>query len=73
MATRTKPNRLRRLTGRLRLGVNFLDTADIYGPHTNEELVGRALKGRRNKVVLATKFGIVFDPSNLGYAREWPA
>jgi aryl-alcohol dehydrogenase-like predicted oxidoreductase len=43
----------------LELGVNFLDTADIYGPHTNEELVGRALKGRRDKVVLATKFGIV--------------
>ncbi|MEP6850325.1 MAG: aldo/keto reductase [Acidobacteriota bacterium] len=50
----------------LELGVNFLDTADVYGPHTNEELVGRALKGRRDKVVLATKFGIVFDPSNLG-------
>src|SRR5215213_4994870 len=50
----------------LELGVNFLDTADIYGPHTNEELVGKALKGRREKFVLATKFGIVFDPANLG-------
>ena len=50
----------------LELGVNFLDTADIYGPHTNEELVGKALKGRREKFVLATKFGIVFDPDNLG-------
>jgi aryl-alcohol dehydrogenase-like predicted oxidoreductase len=50
----------------LELGVNFLDTADIYGPHTNEELVGKALKGRREKFVLATKFGIVFDPTNLG-------
>ena len=50
----------------LELGVNFFDTADIYGPHINEELVGRALKGRRNKFILATKFGIVFDPSNLG-------
>jgi len=50
----------------LELGVNFLDTADIYGPHTNEELVGKALKGRRDKFVLATKFGIVFDPTNLG-------
>lgn len=49
----------------LELGVNFLDTADMYGPHTNEELVGRALKGRRNKFVLATKFGIVMDPANL--------
>jgi aryl-alcohol dehydrogenase-like predicted oxidoreductase len=44
------------------LGINFLDTADIYGPHTNEELVGRAIKGRRNDVFLATKFGILRDP-----------
>jgi aryl-alcohol dehydrogenase-like predicted oxidoreductase len=48
----------------LELGVNFLDTADMYGPHTNEELVGRAIKGRRDEVVLATKFGIVRDPQN---------
>jgi aryl-alcohol dehydrogenase-like predicted oxidoreductase len=46
----------------LELGINFLDTADIYGPYTNEELVGRAIKGKRDKVVLATKFGIVRDP-----------
>ena len=46
----------------LELGINFLDTADIYGPHTNEELVGRAIKGRRNDVFLATKFGILRDP-----------
>ena len=43
----------------LELGVTFLDTADIYGPFTNEELVGRAIKGRRDGVVLATKFGNV--------------
>jgi len=43
----------------LDLGVNFLDTSDMYGPFTNEELVGRAIKGRRNQVVVATKFGIV--------------
>src|SRR6202163_4946405 len=48
----------------LELGITFLDTADVYGPHTNEELVGRAIKGKRNKIVLATKFGIVRDPSN---------
>ena len=48
----------------LELGINFLDTADVYGPHKNEELVGRALKGKRDQVVLATKFGIVRDPSN---------
>ncbi len=41
----------------LDLGVNFLDTADMYGPFTNEILVGRAIKGRREKVILATKFG----------------
>lgn len=43
----------------LDLGVNFVDTADMYGPHTNEELVGRAIRGRRDQVILATKFGIV--------------
>src|SRR5665213_1783301 len=42
----------------LDLGVTFLDTADMYGPFTNEELVGRAINGRRDEVVLATKFGI---------------
>src|SRR3954468_16381419 len=50
----------------LELGVRFLDTADMYGPFTNEELVGRAIRGRRNEVVLATKFGIVRDPSTPG-------
>jgi aryl-alcohol dehydrogenase-like predicted oxidoreductase len=48
----------------LELGINFLDTADVYGPYKNEELVGRAIKGKRDKVVLATKFGIVRDPAN---------
>ena len=48
----------------LELGINFLDTADVYGPHINEELVGRAIKGKRDQIVLATKFGIVRDPAN---------
>ena len=48
------------------LGVNFLDTADVYGPHTNEELVGEAIKGRRDEVVLATKFGIGRDTHDPG-------
>jgi aryl-alcohol dehydrogenase-like predicted oxidoreductase len=48
----------------LDLGVTFLDTADMYGPYLNEELVGRAIKGRREKLVIATKFGIVRDPKN---------
>ena len=46
----------------LDLGVTFLDTADMYGPHTNEQLVGKALKGRRDQAVLATKFGILRTP-----------
>jgi aryl-alcohol dehydrogenase-like predicted oxidoreductase len=46
----------------LELGVTFLDTAEIYGPYTNEELVGRAIAGRRNEVVIATKFGFKIDP-----------
>jgi len=52
----------------LELGVSFLDTADMYGPFKNEELVGRAIKGRRDEVVLATKFGNVRgeDGSFLG-------
>jgi aryl-alcohol dehydrogenase-like predicted oxidoreductase len=45
----------------LELGVTLLDTADLYGPHTNEELVGRAIAGRRDEVFVATKFGIVRD------------
>ena len=48
----------------LELGITFLDTADVYGPFTNEELVGKAIRGRRDRVVLATKFGIVRDPKN---------
>jgi aryl-alcohol dehydrogenase-like predicted oxidoreductase len=48
----------------LELGITFLDTADVYGPYKNEELVGRAIKGKRDKIVLATKFGIVRDPAN---------
>ncbi|MGA9521681.1 MAG: aldo/keto reductase [Myxococcaceae bacterium] len=43
-------------------GVNFLDTADMYGPFLNEQLVGRAIAGRRDQVVLATKFGNVYSP-----------
>ncbi len=53
----------------LALGVNFLDTADMYGPFANEELLGRALRGRRQGLVLATKFGIVrsaTDPNVRG-------
>ena len=48
----------------LELGVDFFDTADIYGPHANEELLGRFLQGRRERVFLATKFGFVPDPAD---------
>ena len=68
----------------LDLGINFLDTSDAYGPFTNEELVGRAIDGRRSEVFLATKFGIVRDPRDPSarvidgspqYARKlaWPS
>ncbi len=43
----------------LELGINFLDTSDMYGTGHNEELVGKAIKGRREKVIIATKFGVV--------------
>ncbi len=46
------------------LGTTFFDTADMYGPYTNEELVGKAIQPFRNSIVLATKFGIVRDPAN---------
>ena len=48
----------------LELGIDFLDTSDAYGPWRNEELVGRAIRGRRGQVVLATKFGILRDPND---------
>jgi aryl-alcohol dehydrogenase-like predicted oxidoreductase len=61
----------------LELGFNFLDTADAYGPHTNERLVGRAIAGRREQVILATKFGSTRDDDgrrgvrgDAAYVRE---
>ncbi len=50
----------------LELGVTFLDTAEVYGPYANEELVGRALRGRRDQVVLATKFGMISHTGRTG-------
>ena len=46
-------------------GLNFLDTSDAYGPHTNEVLIGEAIRGRRDDVFIATKFGIVRDPADI--------
>src|SRR3954454_2355406 len=51
----------------LDLGITFFDTADVYGPHTNEQLVGRALQGHRENVVIATRFGIVRDPDKAQF------
>jgi aryl-alcohol dehydrogenase-like predicted oxidoreductase len=48
----------------LDLGIDFFDTADAYGPHANEELVGRAMRERRGRAIIATKFGIVRDPND---------
>lgn len=50
----------------IELGVTFFDTADMYGPYTNEELLGRAIRGKRESVFLATKFGIIRDPDDPG-------
>jgi aryl-alcohol dehydrogenase-like predicted oxidoreductase len=54
----------------LDLGVTFIDTAEVYGPYTNEELVGRAVKGRRDEVVLATKFGMITHTGRAPSALE---
>ena len=51
----------------LELGINLLDTADIYGPHSNEQLIGEAIRGKRDQVFLASKFGIVRDPANPAF------
>lgn len=50
----------------IELGITFFDTADMYGPHINEELLGKAIKGKRDKLFIATKFGIVRTPDNPG-------
>jgi aryl-alcohol dehydrogenase-like predicted oxidoreductase len=55
---------IRTIQRAIELGCTFLDTAEMYGPYKNEELVGRALKDRRDEVVLATKFGIRWDPTD---------
>ena len=58
----------------LELGVTFIDTAEVYGPYANEELVARALKGRRDEVVLATKFGMISHVGDgLGHIDSSPA
>ncbi len=68
-ADREEPNGIRVIHRALEMGITLLDTADIYGPHTNEELVGRAIADRRDRAIIATKFGILrdaADPSKRG-------
>jgi aryl-alcohol dehydrogenase-like predicted oxidoreductase len=63
-AGRDDDESIRTIHRALELGLTFFDTADMYGPYKNEELLGRALQGRRAQVVIATKFGIVRDPND---------
>jgi aryl-alcohol dehydrogenase-like predicted oxidoreductase len=62
----TKPSPSRPSTGPWNLGINLLDTSDAYGPFTNEELVGKAIRGRRDEVRVATKFGFVRGTDGRG-------
>jgi aryl-alcohol dehydrogenase-like predicted oxidoreductase len=64
---REEPESIATIHRALGLGINFLDTADMYGPFTNEELVGRAIRDRRDEVILATKFGVVRRREDPGY------
>src|SRR5688500_6261787 len=56
----------------LELGVTFFDTAEAYGPFTNEELLGRALAGRRDDVIVATKFGFTFNEKGIAGVNSRP-
>jgi aryl-alcohol dehydrogenase-like predicted oxidoreductase len=62
--TRDDDRSIRTIHHALDRGINFFDTADMYGPYINEELLGRALEGRRDGIVIATKCGFVRDPAN---------
>ncbi|HQG71095.1 MAG TPA: aldo/keto reductase, partial [Rhodoglobus sp.] len=64
--SRDEASSIRTIHRALDLGVSHIDTAELYGPFTNEELVGRALVGRRDSVVLATKFGLMSHVGNSG-------
>src|SRR5215216_4019046 len=57
----------------IELGCTFLDTAEVYGPFSNEELVGRAIQGKRNQVVLATKFGFKIEGGKMTGLDSRPA
>jgi aryl-alcohol dehydrogenase-like predicted oxidoreductase len=61
---RSDEESIRTIHRAIELGITFFDTADMYGPYLNEELVGKAIRGKREKLTIATKFGIVRDPKN---------
>ncbi len=61
---RDEAESIRTLNRSIELGITFFDSSDIYGPHTNEELLGRVFRGRRHEVTIATKFGILRDPND---------
>lgn len=71
--TRNDPESLATLDRALELGVDFFDTAEVYGPFHNEELLGRALKGRRDRVVIATKFGFRIENGQMTGLDSRPA
>lgn len=70
---RDEPESIATLHRALDLGIDFFDTSDIYGPHTNEELVGRTLGPHRDKVVIATKFGILPNADGTRRTNSSPA
>ncbi|MCL2778212.1 MAG: aldo/keto reductase [Polyangiaceae bacterium] len=70
---RDEAESIRTIHRAIELGINLLDTADMYGPHTNEQLVGRAIKGYRDKVIVATKCGLVRGPNDTRSVNGKPA
>src|SRR5438552_5099283 len=64
IGARSDDESIRTIHRALELGITLLDTAEIYGPYTNEELVGRAIAGRRDEFEIATKFGFVINPDS---------